>query len=85
MLTGHSPSFINKNVVKRETAVTSYILRVGLVQYDAWKSENRIYCQVALSNHVRDSYWFQLDTLKQDYVKQDQWDEEIRKEIRERY
>jgi hypothetical protein len=84
-LTGHSKSFLSKNIVSRPELMSSFDLNVGLVRYSAWKNDGRIYMQVALGCHVRDSYWFNLETLERDNDKQEKWDDEIRKEIREGY
>lgn len=82
IITGHNKSFLNKNVTADIRAITSYRLNVGLVRYDAWKSNGRIYVQVALGGEVRDSYWFDLETLERDFGYQEKCDEEIRQEIR---
>jgi hypothetical protein len=82
-LTGHSKSFLSKNIVSTPELMSSHDLNVGLVKYSAWKTDGRIYVQVALGCHVRDSYWFNLETLECDHDKQDKWDEKKRNEIRE--
>jgi hypothetical protein len=85
ILTGHNKSFLAKNLEYKPDEMHCFDLNVGLVNYSAWKQDGRILVHVGLGAHIRDSYWFDLETLERDDEKQEKCDDQIRADIREQY
>lgn len=79
-LTGHTNSFIEKNM-KIDEYMDCYTFTAGALQYDTWIADRRIYTQYFLNSTCQGSWYHDFETLEYDWKYTEEQQDIERKEM----